>query len=68
VLNRVFTIAEGGLLFIQQDATGRTANEPNWCVKHPQLSNLLILGIVAEAIMKRFIEGEARTQVILLPK
>jgi hypothetical protein len=32
------------------------------------LSNLLIVEIVAGAIMKRFIEGEARTQVTLLPE
>jgi transposase len=33
-----------------------------------QLSNLLIVEIVSGAIMKRFIEGEARTQVTLLPE
>jgi transposase len=32
------------------------------------LSNLLIVEIVAGTIMKRFIEGEARTQVTLLPE
>jgi transposase len=32
------------------------------------LSNRLIVEIVAGAIMKRFIEGEARTQVTLLPE
>jgi hypothetical protein len=32
------------------------------------LSNLLIVEIVSGAIMKRFIEGETRTQVTLLPK
>jgi transposase len=32
------------------------------------LSNLLIVEIVAGAIMKRFIEGEVRTQVTLLPE
>jgi hypothetical protein len=32
------------------------------------LSNLLIVEIVAGTIMKRFIDGEARTQVTLLPE
>jgi hypothetical protein len=32
------------------------------------LSNLLIVEIVAGTIMKRFIEGETRTQVTLLPE
>jgi transposase len=32
------------------------------------LSNLLITEIMAGTIMKRFIEGEARTRVTLLPE
>jgi transposase len=32
------------------------------------MSNLLIVEIVSGAIMKRFIEGETRTQVTLLPE
>ena len=36
--------------------------------KLPRLSNLLIVEIVSGAIMKRFIEGETRTQVTLLPE
>jgi transposase len=32
------------------------------------LSNLQIVEIVSGAIIKRFIEGEARTQVTLLPE
>ena len=36
--------------------------------KLPRLSNLLIVEIVAGTIMKRFIEGEVRTQVTLLPE
>lgn len=58
------SIAESWLIYTRREQS----IDPKLGEKNRRLSNLLIVEIVAGTTMKRFIEGESRTQVTLLPE